>query len=154
LDSNNATDWYLHELTVHVDSHLFIWNWGTNTAAILINSDDPPQQTRSYSTDIQFSTPAARRYPVAFGARATSVDLSVDGVIVDEYASYQSAEPLPPFTGIDDIKRLVSLTGEGIHPVYRTPYGDWYHVGIESVDVSKSKLWLYEAKVKQRAVED
>lgn len=154
VGSDSGTSWGYSEVTVRVDSHLFIWNWEDQTAALLINSDDPPQQTRSYTTDIQFNVPAARMYPVAFSGINVTADLSVEGVTVDENASYQAFAPMPPYTALEDIKKLIRLSGRGIHPVYRTPYGDWNTVGIESIDISKKHVGLTEISVKQRAVED
>ncbi len=146
----------------HLDSHLFIWNWNNPasdepydiSAALFVNVDAPPAQTRTYSTDIQFQSLVGRTYPVAFASRAINAALSVEGVAVDDDAKYTAAGPMPSNVKVSDLKKLISLSGEGIHPLYRSPYGDWAFVGIESVDLSKSEIGFSNVKVTQRVVED
>ena len=145
-----------------VEAHEFLWNWeefGTNSplnacAAVFIYPDAPPQQTRTYQTDIQFAQPSGRRYPVAFASKSLTATMSVEAIIVDEDARYVAAGPLPSYTFMDDVKKLILLSGQGIHPVYRTPYGDWHWVGIEIVDTSKVNLEYSKVSVTQRAMED
>lgn len=148
--------------TCRVDSHLFVWNW-TNVASdepydlsagLLVNADAPPVQTRTYTTDIQFQSPVGRMHPVAFASRAVTSALGVEGVAVEDSAEYVAAGPIPSNVKLSDVKRLIPLSGEGIHPVYRSPYGDWAFVGIESVDLSKSEIGFSNVKVTQRVVED
>lgn len=147
---------------VNVKSHTFIWNWPsvanigriTNFASIIVNSDAPPEQTRTFTSTVNYSSPAGRVLPVGFASLAVTADLSVGGVAIDEGASYQSAEPIPPHCSVSHIMQLVRLGGKGIHPIYRTPYGDWYWVGIESVDVSKTELNYSAVRITQHAVED
>jgi hypothetical protein len=83
-----------------------------------------------------------------------SSDLSINGVVVDDDADYVAAGPIPNHSSIANVRSLIPLSGLGIHPAYRTPYGDFYTVGIESVDISKNELGLSLADVKQRAVKD
>lgn len=162
IGSTNGTVWKKGEITTRVNTHNFIWNWPEHTsydyydnyAIVIINTDAPPSQTRTYTTDIQFSNPMGRFFPVGFASPSLSGDVSVSGVIVDPDASYESSEPLPSNSTKEDILKLVRLSGKGIHPVYRTPYGDWYTVAVESVDISKSELYLSSVDVKQRAVDD
>lgn len=162
VGSQNGTQWGMTKLTCHVDSHLFIWNWsykGSGSpedefASILINTDKPPQQKRSFTTDIKFSVPAGRVHPVGFSMSTLSSDLSINGVVVDDDADYVAAGPIPNHSSIANVRSLIPLSGLGIHPAYRTPYGDFYTVGIESVDISKNELGLSLADVKQRAVKD
>lgn len=137
-----------------VHSHLFIWNWADNSAAILINSEKPPQQNRSFTTDIQYNKPTGRFYPVGFASKYVTGDLSVTGVVIDEDAQYVSSGPIPENTTLPRIKSLIPLSGQGIHPIYRTPYGDWYQVAIENVDFSKQELDYTNVSVKQSALED
>ena len=123
-------------------------------AGILVNSDAPPVQTRTFKTDISFQSPAGRSLPVAFAGRTVDAALNVEGVVVDEDAYYTAAGDVPECASVPYLRKLISLSGDGIHPIYRSPYGDWATVGIENVDLSKTELHLCSAKVTQRAVED
>lgn len=162
IGSENGTNWYYTTRTVRVDSHLFIWNWTDlgstdiygSSAAIIINSDSPPDQTRKYTPDVKFSSPSGRVLPVAFAGSNMSIDMSVKGVVVDDGVKYQAAGPLPENTKLTRVTRLASLSGKGIHPIYRTPYGDWSQVAIEGVDTSKTEMYLSGASITQRSVED
>ena len=147
---------------IRIDSHLFIWNWteGVSSdpydsfASIIINTDAPPQQTRKYTTSINFNSPSGRVNPVAFSDINMSTDLSVEGVALDEGVDYVGPTSLPNHTSIRYIKSLIRLSGKGVHPIYRTPYGDWHYVGIEAVDITKKEMYLCSAAITQRAVED
>lgn len=162
IGSNDGSKWGISTTTCRIRSHLFIWNWTetiaddafSSSAAIIVNPDNPPAQSRGYTTDLKFSAPAGRRYPVGFSSINLTANLSIEGVVIDEDAVYQSAEPLPQNVFLPRVKKLIRLSGKGIHPVYRTPYGDWYQVGIESIDISKKNLNYSTAIVTQRAVED
>lgn len=148
--------------TCRIDSHLYLWNWtslGSEQpynvySGVLINPDKPPTQTRSFTTDIQFLNPTGRYYPVAFSGRVINASFNVDGIVLDDGANYISSLRMPDGIKLSDLKRLISLSGAGIHPVYRSPYGDWAFVGIESVDLSKSEIGYSTASITQRAVED
>lgn len=159
--SGNAENVIYGQASVRIDSHCFMWNWGSSPssrysgfAALIVNADEPPQQTRSYTTDIKFHAPSGRTLPVAFAGRSVDVDLSISGVAIDKDAYYYAPTPIPPHCDVEYVTMLARLSGRGIHPTYRTPYGDWYQVGIESVDVSKTKIGYSDVKVKQRALED
>ena len=162
IGSSDGTSWTYSISTVRIDTHLFIWNWADQSspnpysecASVIINSDAPPKQTRIYNPATKFNSPAGRIHPVAFGSVNVSTDLSVQGVIIDEGVEYQSAGPMPDSAKMNRIMLLVGLTGEGIHPIYRTPYGDWSQVAIESVDVSKDQMYLSNVSVSQHSVED
>lgn len=162
IGSANGSSWSYSEQTVRIDSHLFIWNWTDlgstdvydSSAAIIINSDSPPDQTRKYTPDVKFSSPSGRVLPVAFASSNVSIDMSVKGVVVDDGVKYQAAGPLPENTKLNRVAKLASLSGKGIHPIYRTPYGDWSQVAIEGVDTSKTEMYLSGASITQRSVED
>lgn len=147
--------------TIRMDSHTSIWNWGTSPkakctqfATLIVNPDSPPQQKRSFTTDLQFHNPAGRVLPVAFSSKALSIDLSVTGVSVDEDAKYVASEQMPPHNEVEYLILLSELAGKGIHPIYRTPYGDWYQVGVSAVDVSKNAMNYSDVAITQRALED
>lgn len=155
------TAWYYGVKTVKIKSHSFIWNWTTSSskpyeefATILFNEDAPPQQTRQYSSNLSYQSPAGRVWPVGFATNALTLDVSVEGTIVDPNANYQAMGPLPARGAIENIRNLISLAGKGIHPIYRTPYGDYYQVGIEQVNVSRNDMWITKASVTQHALED
>ena len=162
IGSNDGDNWTYSEETVRMDSHLFIWNWTDAgsphvydaSAAILINSDSPPDQTRKYTPDVKFNSPAGRVFPVAFYSKNVSEDMSIKGVVVDDGVKYQSAGPVANNTKLSNIRKLALLGSKGIHPIYRTPYGDWCQVAIESVDTSKNEMYLSSVAVTQRVVED
>ena len=162
IGSADGSSWSYSEQTARIDSHLFIWNWTDlgstdiydSSAAIIINSDSPPDQTRKYTPDVKFSSPSGRVLPVAFASSNVSIDMSVKGVVVDDGVKYQAAGPLPDNTKLTRVTRLASLSGKGIHPIYRTPYGDWSQVAIEGVDTSKTEMYLSGASITQRSVED
>lgn len=155
------TAWYYGVKTVKIKSHSFIWNWTTSSskpyeefATILFNEDAPPQQTRQYSSNLSYQSPAGRVWPVGFATNALTLDVSVEGTIVDPNANYHAMGPLPARGAIENIRNLISLAGKGIHPIYRTPYGDYYQVGIEQVNVSRNDMWISKATVTQHALED
>lgn len=162
MGSSNLLSWRFETVNCRVNSHLFIWNWteGVSSdpydsfASIIINTDAPPQQTRKYTTSINFNSPSGRVNPVAFSDINMSTDLSVEGVALDEGVDYVGPTSLPNHTSIRYIKSLIRLSGKGVHPIYRTPYGDWHYVGIEAVDITKKEMYLCSAAVTQRAVED
>lgn len=162
IGSDNGVDWSYITISVNVSSHLFIWNWTDqgsteiydSSASVLINTDAPPEQTVTYSSAVTTNTPSQRVRPVAFASSAISSDLSIKGVVVDEGVSYEAAGPIPDSTKRGRVLRLSILSGQGIHPIYRTPYGDWEQVVIESVDVSKTEMYLSNVSVNQQAVED
>lgn len=159
--SDNVT-WLYSSTTGRINSHLFIWNWTSDGstesldsfASIIVNVDDPPQQTRSYTSGISFSKPMSRRYPVGFADITIESDLSIEGTAVDTDANYYSANPIPSHTTTEYLMSLVSLSGKGIHPIYRTPYGDWYTVGIEGVNLTKKSIGYSSASITQRAIKD
>lgn len=159
--NDNSGDVTLATTTVNLPSHTSIWNWGsspkakyTQFATLIVNPDSPPQQKRSFTTDLQFHAPAGRVLPVAFSSKALSIDLSITGVSVDKDAEYVAPTPLPPHNEVEYLILLAELAGKGIHPIYRTPYGDWYQVGISSVDVSKNAIGYSDVSINQRALED
>ena len=162
IGSSNGTAWGVNKISCRVNSHLFIWNWTYKSgdaaedefASLIINTDNPPNQTRNYTTDLKFSTPAGRIHPVGFSMQNLTTDMSVSGVVVDDGADYTLSMPLPNHSSMDDIRDLIMLSGRGIHPSYRTPYGDYNTVGIESVNLSKDSVGLSRVEVKQRAVKD
>lgn len=160
--SEDNVNWRYSTTTGRINSHLFIWNWTSDGstealdsfASIIVNVDDPPQQTRSYTSGISFSKPMSRRYPVGFADITIEADLSIEGTAVDTDANYYSANPIPSHTTTEYLMSLVSLSGKGIHPIYRTPYGDWYTVGIEGVNLTKKSIGYSSASITQRAIKD
>lgn len=159
----NSKIYYYGTKTVNIKSHSSIWNWGSTKTPydsfvnLILNSDNPPQQTRNFETNISFHDTTGRTWPVAFASRSLKGDLSVSGVVLDPGLSpnrYQLASPMPPHSSLASIKALIPLSGKGVHPLYRTPYGDWYHVGIESVQFDKTQMYLTNVSVTQHALED
>lgn len=159
--ANNKT-WYYSTKKVTVRSHTFIWNWTLptdkipygNFASIFINNENPPEQTRNFTNKTSLQAPSGRIWPVAFAPLSLGADLSVTGVALDPDAKYQAAGPIPPHTSVAYLQKLVTLSSKGIHPMYRTPYGDWYQVVIEGLDISKKELNYSNVTVTQHAVED
>lgn len=155
---NASTDYVYGETTVLAESLASIWTWKEsdtyNYATLLANNDGPLSQTRTFSNGLNLQSPAGRYWQVGFSGITVSGDLSVSGVIVDPDANYQTAGPLPGHLGISYISALVRLAGKGIHPIYRTPYGDRYQVAVQSVDVSKNELYYTDVSVTQNIVED
>lgn len=157
--NSSDTTWKRSSVSVRINAHEFIWTWtnretNDSCAAVFLNTDAPPQQSRTFTPSVNFAETSARRYPVSFATRMMTIDLSVEAVVVDEDASYTAAGPIPSFTRLSDIRQLIALAGNGTHPIYRTPYGDWYKTAIESVDISKTDMSITKASIKQRAVED
>lgn len=143
----------------HMESHLFIWNWISETgleewASIIVNSDNPPSQNRTFSNDTSYTSVAGRTYPVAFASKNLEVDLSVEGVVIDEEELANVTADMPEHGKLEDIKNLVTLSGRGIHPIYRTPYGDVYQVAISAVNANRGEMRLTPVSVTQKAVED
>lgn len=162
IGSNDESNFGLASVNVLVESHLFIWNWTTfgttdpynDSAAIIVNSETIPQQTRGFTVDMKFNTPSGRLFPVGFASSIIGLDLSVEGVTLDRSANYQALYNLPSNISLENLYRLVRLGGKGIHPIYRTPYGDWYYVGIESLNISNKDLGRIAVSVTQRALEE
>lgn len=158
---NDATKVLTGSTTIHLDSHASIWNWGSSPkskynqfATLVVNRDSPPKQTRTYNTDTVFHRPAGRVLPVSFSSRSLDVDVSITGISMDSDANYISLMPLPPHNQIEYLVLLSELGGKGIHPIYRTPYGDWHQVAISSVDISKSTIGYSDVTINQKAIED
>lgn len=164
FSQNAGASSYVHgSITVNVPSHASIWTWTDNKAldsfaVLLTNTDAPPKQNRKFTANVTMHSPAGRRWPVGFAPLAISGDISVDGTIVDKNSGYQAAGPVPELAvgeqGVASMSRLVRLAGNGIHPIYRTPYGDRYQVIVSGVDVSRSELNLTNVSVTQSIVED
>lgn len=162
MTSNDNVSWAFTKTDGYISSHLFVWNWtssGSTTkfdefASIIVNFDVPPQQTRSFTTGLQFSKPMARRHPVGFSDVTIDSDLSIEGTIVDPSANYVAFGPLPNHSSVEYIRNLVSLSGNNIHPVYRTPLGDWYTVGVESINLSSKEIGYTTVSITQRSVKD
>ena len=160
--SANGTSWGMKKLSCRIDSHLFVWNWSYDksdlpygvSASVIVNTEKPPQQTRQYNSDVKFESAIGRRYNAAFSSKTLTADLGVSGIIIDEGANYVASGPLPKNAMVQDIRALMSLSGLGIYPIYRTPYGDYSQVGITSVDISKNDLNMCNAIVSQQAVKD
>lgn len=159
---NSGTSYGVVKKTVRVNSHFSMWNWTdpvaldhyAECAILAVNENNPPQQTRSYTTDQQYIKPIGRRYPVGFASKNITADMSIDGNVMDDDADYFAPVPLPEHARGIYIRKLLTLSGQGIHPVYRTPYGDWHTVAIEGIDFSKKALGYSNATVKQSIVED
>ena len=159
---NKASWYYSASKTKKIKSHTFIWNWTLpgektpyqNFASVFINNENPPEQTRNFSNKSSLQQPAGRVWPVAFAPLSLGADLSVSGVAIDSGVKYQAAGPIPPHTSIAYLKQLITLSTKGIHPMYRTPYGDWYQVVVEGLDISKKELYYSNVSVTQHAVED
>lgn len=162
MTSTDNASWTFNKTDGYISSHLFIWNWTSSGstikfdefASVIVNIDAPPQQTRSFTTGLQFSKPMARRHPVGFSDVTIDSDLSIEGTIVDPSANYVAFGPLPNHASIEYIRKLVSLSGNNIHPVYRTPLGDWYTVGVESINLSSKEVGYTTVSITQRSVKD
>ena len=160
-NGNTPTQVLYGSTTIRLDSHASIWNWGsspkakyTQFATLVVNPDSPPKQTRTYTTDTVFHKPAGRVLPVSFSSRSLDIDVSISGISMDSDANYISLMPLPPHNQVEYLVLLSELGGKGIHPIYRTPYGDWHQVAINSVDISKSTIGYSDVTVNQKAIED
>lgn len=159
---NTGTSYGVVKRTVRVNSHFSMWNWTdpvamdyyAECAIAAVNENNPPQQTRSYTTDQQYIKPIGRRYPVGFASKTITADMSIDANVMDDDADYVAPTPLPEHARGIYIRKMLTLSGLGIHPVYRTPYGDWHTVAIEGIDFSKKALGYSNATVKQSVVED
>ncbi len=158
---NDATKVLMGTTTIRLDSHASIWNWGISPksicnqfATLVVNPNSPPKQTRTYTTDAVFHKPAGRVLPVSFSSRALDIDVSITGISMDSDANYISLMPLPPHNQVEYLILLSELGGKGIHPIYRTPYGDWHQVAINSVDISKSTIGYSDVTINQKAIED
>lgn len=165
IGGSSSTAWHYAFLTKKVSSHLFIWNWTrpqltsyvndpyNDFCTVIVNTDNPPQQTRTFKATQSFLSPIGRVHPVAFSGVNVTLDMAVEGVAIDEDANYEGGE-LPPHSSVQHIQKLVRLAGYAIHPIYRTPYGDWYQVAVEEVDVSKTEMQKSTVKVQQQVVSD
>ena len=154
--------WAKSTITCKISSKLFIWNWteGVSSdpydgyASIIVNKGDIPKQTRKYATSLTVNTPSGRINPVAFSDINIVTNLGISGVVVEDDYLQHCYPPLPRHTTISDIKRLIRLSGKGIHPIYRTPEGDWHYSGIQTIDIEKTKEYFYSVSVDQIALED
>ena len=159
---NSGTSYGVVKKTVRVNSHFSMWNWTdpvaldhyAECAILAVNEENPPQQTRHYITDQLYIKPIGRRYPVGFASNNITADMSIDANVLDDDAEYIASTPLPEHARGIYIRKMLTLSGQGIHPVYRTPYGDWHTVAIEEIDFSKKALGYSNVTVKQSVVED
>ncbi len=148
--------------TVRMDSHFSVWAWTdegipfSKFAILLANNDAPPDQTRTFSSSLSVHSPAGRKWPVAFAGLTLTGDVSVKGIALDGSGGvgYVASGPIPEYASMKHLSALARLSGLGIHPIYRTPYGDWYQVAISSINLSKSDLGYSEVSVSQQIVED
>lgn len=160
-DANSSTK-YKTTKTVTVDSHFSIWNWtepGTTviqTAVLITNIDAPPAQTRNFQASVQTASPTGRNWPVAFADISLTADVSVSGTAVDGSGgvSIVTSEEIPVFADLAHLGKLARLAGKGIHPIYRTPYGDWYQVVISGVQLDKQSFGYSSVTITQNVVED
>jgi hypothetical protein len=150
-----------------IDSHFSYWVWATEdqstdaqtefeSAILMINADKPPAQTRSFQSPVQLTSPTGRSWPVAFSDFGLTGDMSVTGVALDNSGGveHSSSVSIPNAATIASLGKLARLAGKGIHPIYRTPYGDWYHVAISEVKLDKQELGYVTVTVTQKIVED
>lgn len=161
-NDEGLTAWGLGTIICNIPSKLFIWNWTENVSSdpydgytsILVNKSDIPKQTRKYATSLTANSPSGRLNPVAFSDINIVTNLGISGVVVEDEYRDRCYPILPQHTTMTDIRRLIRLSGKGIHPVYRTPDGDWHYAGIQSIDIQKTKEYFYSVTVEQIAVED
>lgn len=148
--------------TIRMTSHMCIWNWSEagalepyeNSVNVYLNVEKPPLQTRVYQSDVSLFNTTGRNLPIAYSGSTVSVDLSLEAVVIDPDADIYVIEPLPSYATVEDLSKLMRLSGRGIHPTYRSPYGDWFTTVIESVDATKEAIGYSKAKITQHAVED
>jgi len=129
------------------EAHVYTWGWSERfdeTANLHLNRDSRPKQERGYETDHVVHITTGRAHPTAWAHRTVSIDLSVEGVTYfgDKVAYSQD----------EDFDKLSYTIGQGNHPIYRTPRGDWYRVIVKSVDIPYQDEWGSEVKVSQEAV--
>jgi len=129
------------------EAHVHTWSWGERfdeTANLHVSEGSRPKQTRGYESDSAVHVTTGRRHPVAWAHRTVSIDLSVEGsTYVNDDVRYSQDE---------DFERLSYVIGQGHHPVYRNPRGDWYRVIVKAVDNSYQEEWGSGVKVSQEAV--
>ena len=130
-----------------LEAHVYTWAWRVRldeTANLHVSEGSHPKQTRGYEADSAVHITTGRRHPVGWAHRTVSVDLSVEGsTYFGDTMRYSQDE---------DFERLTYMIGEGEHPVFRTPRGDWYRVIVKAVDNSYQEEWGSEVKVSQEAV--
>lgn len=129
------------------EAHVHTWSWRERfdeTANLHVSEGSRPKQTRNYDADAAVHTTTGRRHPTSWAHRSVSVDLSVEG------STYFNDEMR--YSQDEDFERLTYIIGEGEHPVYRTPRGDWYRVVVKGVDNPYQEEWGSGVKVSQEAV--
>lgn len=129
------------------EAHVHTWSWRERfdeTANLHVSEGSRPKQTRGYDADSAVHVTTGRRHPVGWAHRSVSVDLSVEG------STYFGDEMR--YSQDEDFERLTYIIGEGEHPVYRTPRGDWYRVIVKGVDNPYQEEWGSGVKVDQEAV--
>jgi len=147
---------------VTIEAHVSIWNWSDNKysepydmcAAIMVNAEKPPQQTRTFSPRITKYYLSGRQLPVAFAGNVVENDLSITGVILPEGTKIYSQRQLNPYAEPQDLSKLSTLARKDIYPLYRSPYGDWGIVVIESVEMKRDETMYFTVTVKQAAIGD
>lgn len=129
------------------EAHVYTWSWSERfdeTVNLHVNHESRPKQSREYEADSAVHITTGRRHPVAWAHRTVSIDLSVEGVTYFNDSMR--------YTQDEDYDKLAYTIGQGQHPVYRTPRGDWYRVAVKGVDNSYQNEWGSEVKVSQEAV--
>lgn len=147
---------------VLIEAHTSVWNWSDNSfsepydmcAAIMVNAEKPPQQTRTYSPRITKYFLSGRQLPVAFAGNVVEHDLSITGIVLPENTHIYSQRQLNPYSEPQDISKLATLARKDIYPLYRSPYGDWSKVVIESVELKRDEILFFTVTVKQAAIGD
>ncbi len=159
--TNADAPWSISILKCYVKSRAFIWHWQSDPKAesfdtcalVYLNIDNPPAQTRGYTTTAQFYSPVGRTFPVAFSSKNLDLDLSLDAIVLDSDADYRTSMRILNYSTWEYIRLLSKLAGKGIHPCYRSPYGDIHHVAVESVSGTKDAIGYTRVQIKQRVVE-
>ena len=126
----------------------FVWTWGANQEHRCIarmRRGGIPGQTRKYSASVTTSQTDGRDLPVASSWHGVTMDMSFSGS-----ARIDGSDG----TSRDDLDALAYTAGDGYHPVYRTPWGDWERVAVTSVDVSSDTAGSTSLSVSQEAVSE
>lgn len=131
----------------------WVWLWGdglSRCARMRYSQDSRVSQTRDISYSATTQMTSGRRWPVVSSWPVKAKDLSVEGVVPARAGLF----PLPGTSDRGGMVALSEALGQGWHPVFRSPDGDWERVAVTSVSLPQEDPRWCRCTVKQEAVSE
>lgn len=131
----------------------WVWLWGdglSRCARMRFNMNGAVSRTREISYSANRQSTNGRRHPMVDAWPVRTLDLSVEGMVPVREGSM----PLPGTSDRGGMVALSEALGQGWHPVFRSPDGDWERVAVTSVSLPQEDPRWCRCTVKQEAVSE